>query len=82
MYIYIYMYVYGFQQYQTIRSFVEIIYTGKINTDKAQMSQGNLLKKKVEFYRDILINELRITSYELISLRVAFTARVTSYELF
>ena len=31
--------------------------------------------------RDILINELRVTSYELISLRVAFFARVTSYEL-
>ena len=30
---------------------------------------------------DILINELRVTSYELISLRVAFIARVTSYEL-
>ena len=31
---------------------------------------------------DILINELRDTSYELISLRVAFIARVTSYKLF
>ena len=30
---------------------------------------------------DILINELRVTSYKLISLRVAFIARVTSYEL-
>ena len=31
---------------------------------------------------DILINELQVTSYELISLRVAFIARVTSYDLF
>ena len=30
---------------------------------------------------DILINELRVTSYELISLRVAFIARVSSYDL-
>ena len=30
---------------------------------------------------DILINVLRVTSYELISLRVAFIAQVTSYEL-
>ena len=32
--------------------------------------------------RDILINELRVTSYELISLRVACIVRATSYELF
>ena len=31
---------------------------------------------------DILINELQATSYELISLRVAFVARVTGYNLF
>ena len=31
---------------------------------------------------DILINELRVASYKLISLRVTFFARVTSYELF
>ena len=30
---------------------------------------------------DILINELQVTSYELISLRVAFIARVMSYDL-
>ena len=30
---------------------------------------------------DILINELRVRSYELISLRAAFIARVTSYFL-
>ena len=31
---------------------------------------------------DILIIKLRVTSFELISLRVAFIARVTSYHLF
>ena len=31
---------------------------------------------------DILINELRVTSYKLLSWRVAFIARVASYELF
>ena len=30
---------------------------------------------------DILIKELQVTSYEIISLRVAFIARVTSYDL-
>ena len=30
---------------------------------------------------DIVINELQVTSYDLISLRVAFIARVTSYFL-
>ena len=30
---------------------------------------------------DILINELQVTSYELIPLRVEFIARVKSYEL-
>ena len=40
---------YDFQQYETIRSFGESIYTGKINTDKPEMDQGNLLKNLVEF---------------------------------
>ena len=31
---------------------------------------------------DILIKELQVTSYELISLQAAFIARVTSYDLF
>ena len=34
--------------------------------------------KRTSFYRNILIKELRVTSYELISLRV-FIARVMSY---
>ena len=40
---------YDFQQYETIRSFGESIYTGKINIDEAEMDQNNLLKSFVEF---------------------------------
>ena len=35
-------YKHGFQQYETIRSFGEIVYTGKIYADKAEMDQSNL----------------------------------------
>ena len=35
-------YTYDFQQYDTIRSFGESIYTGKINIDEAEMDQCNL----------------------------------------
>ena len=35
---------YGFQQYETIRSFGENIYTGKITTDEAEQDQSNLLE--------------------------------------
>ena len=41
-----------------------------------------LLENMTGCKSDIVINELRVTSYELISLQVAFIARVTSYELF
>ena len=37
------------QQYEIIRSFVEIICTGKINIDETEMDQSNLLKNLVEF---------------------------------
>ena len=43
-------YKYHFQQYETIRSFARI-YIGKINTDKAEMDQSNLLNKLVQFYQ-------------------------------
>ena len=35
---------YGFQQYETTRSFFESIYAGKISTQDAGMDQTNLLK--------------------------------------
>ena len=37
-------YIYGSQQYKTIRSFGDNIYTGKLNIDEAEMVQSNLLK--------------------------------------
>ena len=39
----------GFQQYETIRSFGESIYTGKINIDEAEMDQRNLLRNLGDF---------------------------------
>ena len=42
-------YIHDFQQYETIRSFGESIYTCKINTEEAEMDQSNLLKELVEF---------------------------------
>ena len=40
---------YDFQQYETIRSFGESIYAGKINLDKAEIDQNNLLENLAEF---------------------------------
>ena len=42
-------YKYNFQQYETIRSFSDSIFAGKINIDEAEMNQSNLLKNMVEF---------------------------------
>ena len=42
-------YAYDFQQYETIRSFGESIYTSKINIDEAEMDQSDLLKDFAEF---------------------------------
>ena len=43
-------YTCDFQQYETIRSFGDNIYTGKISIDEAEMDQSNLLKNIIEFY--------------------------------
>ena len=45
-------YIYDFQQYETIRSFGDNIYTGKINIDEAEIDQSNLLK----IYYKLIIN--------------------------
>ena len=42
-------YIYDFQQYETLRSFGDSIYSGKIEWTKAEMDQSNLLKNVVEF---------------------------------
>ena len=54
-----------------------ILYLLQNNTKKRFL----LFKTQGLYYRDLLINELQVTSYELISLQVAFIARVTSYFL-
>ena len=42
-------YVYDFQQFETIRSFGESIYTGKTNINQTEMDQTNLLENIIEF---------------------------------
>ena len=44
-----YDYKYDLQQYETIRLFLESIYTGKINIDEAEMDQTNLLENLAKF---------------------------------
>ena len=41
--------VYGFQQFETIRSFGDSIYTGKINIDEVERDQGDLFEKITQF---------------------------------
>ena len=41
--------IYDFQQFETIKSFGDSIYTGKINIDESEMDQSNLLENMVEF---------------------------------
>ena len=42
-----------FQQYKTIRCFRESIYIGKINKDKVEIDQSNLLKNKIVMFFNI-----------------------------
>ena len=49
LYIYIYIYIYDFQQFETLRSFVDNIYIGKISINEAEMDQTNLLENLIEF---------------------------------
>ena len=42
-------YTYDFQQYETIRSFGESIYTSKASIVEAEEDESNLLKNLVEF---------------------------------
>ena len=42
-------YLFDFQQFETIRSFGDSIYTGKINIDEPEMDQSNLLENIVKF---------------------------------
>ena len=41
-------YEYGFQQYETIRSFGESIYSGNISIHEADMNQTNLLENIIQ----------------------------------
>ena len=54
IYIYIYIYMHDFQQFETIRSFGDNIYTGKISVNEAEMDQVNLLEKMKKWYNSII----------------------------
>ena len=45
----IYIYIYIYEQFETIRSLGDNIYTWKISIDEAEMDQSNLLEKMTEF---------------------------------
>ena len=42
-------YTYDFQHFETIRSFGDNIYTGKITINEAEMDQSNLVENVVKF---------------------------------
>ena len=46
---YIWIYINDFQQFNTIRSFGDSIYTGKINIDEVERDQGDLFEKITQF---------------------------------
>ena len=47
--MYVCMYIFGFQQFERIRSFGDTIYTGKTSIDEAEMDQSNLLGNMIKF---------------------------------
>ena len=48
IYIYIYIYIHDFQQLETITSFGDSIYPGKINIDETDIDPTNLLGNMVK----------------------------------
>ena len=40
--LYTYIYIYDFQNFETIRSFGDSIYAGKVNLDEEEIDQTNL----------------------------------------
>ena len=46
-------YIFGFQQFETIKSFGDGIYTDKINIDGAEIDQNNLLENFVNFNKNV-----------------------------
>ena len=49
IYIYICIYIHDFQQFETIRSFGDNIYTGKISINAAEVDQTDLLDNIADF---------------------------------
>ena len=43
--LYTYIYIYDFQNFETIRSFGDSIYAGKVNLDEEEIDQTNLFQK-------------------------------------
>ena len=44
-----YIYIYNFQQFETVRSFDDNIYTDKISIDEAEIDQSSILENMAEF---------------------------------
>ena len=54
-------YIFDFQQFETVRSFGDNIYTGKISIDAAQMDQSNFLENMVQCDNKTRQNKKNVT---------------------
>ena len=54
-------YIFDFQQFETVRSFGDNIYTGKSSIDEAQMDQSNFLESMVQCDNKTRQNKKNVT---------------------
>ena len=54
-------YIFDFQQFETVRSFGDNIYTGKISIDAAQIDQSNFLENMVQCDNKTRQNKKNVT---------------------
>ena len=54
-------YIFDFQQFETVRSFGDNIYTGKISIDAAQMDQSNFLENMAQCDNKTRQNKKNVT---------------------
>ena len=54
-------YIFDFQQFETVRSFGDNIYTGKSSIDEAQMDQSNFLENMVQCDNKTRQNKKNVT---------------------
>ena len=53
-------YLYDFQQFETIRSFGDSVYTGKINIDESDLDQSNLLENMIKLIINLNQNQKKV----------------------